>query len=390
MRRARAILTGFPRSLSVLLIVVIVAVTTAQLQTETDVNILEATSCRDGRDAVQATSIMINVFGVPPLTMENEAHDCQRIHVNHWYDREHYGSLVSTWRTAAADVATWSNGVHVANLINFGKDEIDDLNMKRGFNCVLIKQEGTQWTAQIHPPQEVAPKCTWMEKGTTLPVWRVQQPYHKYAYPPAVRIHDGPERYYIGAQCGNGYWCIIGMSESQEERDAFHSPTNAFEDEQRLAVMKKNKLKPSTMWGTVKPDPELGTRDGSYFKDYAYVATLYFSWGTYEEWAHYAAKYGLTVAELKDGVTIELKFFSESGDYTKPDSARFRYDRKDATARKIEMRKMGADHLIKGSSRWRWSETDEGVWIFCPIGCCGDDSFGPPPANPPPTGSGQK
>jgi hypothetical protein len=127
------------------------------------------------------------------------------------------------------------------------------------------------------------------------------------------------------------------------------------------------------MWGTIVPRKDLEKiveehKDG--FTDFTPVATLYFRSGDAEVMNVYAQKFGLPVYELSDGVIVALK--GSGATY------QISYDGV-VSQRPVDV--MPTKHVIRGSARWQWSDQDEGLWIFCPAGCCGDDGFGQATAN---------
>jgi hypothetical protein len=217
-----------------------------------------------------------------------------------------------------------------------------------------------------------------VDPDDALRVWRVKQPPladETSKYPLAVRFHEVGEskEYYIGFQCGEQHWCVIGVDDAAKPPKGLQPVTSGFVDEQRLGIYDADdrELKPTDLRGLLVARQDIASLDTAAFVDkIVRVADLYIQGDDDEAREFYAVKYGLDdVSETHGPIVVSLSY--RRGGF------KFYYNGK-ATDRPTEIKPKDSDHPLPGGARWRWSTNDEGVWIFCPAGCCGDDGCVPP------------
>jgi hypothetical protein len=296
----------------------------------------------------------------------NETHDCQQVIVSNPGVPPQYGPLVTAWllkRGAQGDFAT---AKPVAGIYADARVQFTALDIPANKSCILLRGENADtanWYAWIVPADPTTNCDLAKPTGDSINVWRTDQnTTGKDRH--SVRIIDAQTDYFIGVACRD-YWCVIGVPDEGAKPNALSQPLKVGSDYQRLSVLDRTtgKPTPTTLYGEIHPDtltrPEPNDTNGYR------VATIVFRSGTGTERDRqlYAEKFGVPLAALADDtLDVRLKPLT-NGNY------RFSYDGYPGR----EVVPLNVTSNGHSTVRWRWSGKDEGVWVACPRGCCGDD-----------------
>ena len=169
---------------------------------------------------------------------------------------------------------------------------------------------------------------------------------------------------YIGIECASA-WCIIGVRQPGVNPLGAGHPMNGRSDRQRLAYYNdKDELRVSKLWGQITAKIWLTVPD--YEADFVEVATITFTGSDEAAERHLRRKFSLPDDSLPKTVTIFLKHPAGAP----ADIWLIRYNQNGGwKLAKVDT----LQNHPRGGARWRWSEKDEGFWVYCPSGCCGDD-----------------
>ncbi len=305
-------------------------------------------------------------------------------------------------------------GVGIATIYNYGTIRYDPLGIEPGFNCLNLFRDpkGGHWRAKVVPMGQDS-TCTESVRlpdaapGKELTV-RTLSPigFPDSAYPPVARWDWDPvaDEQYIGIKCGRA-WCEIGDSgfaSSREHTFAMTwppvdpapggSPTMAermrvvrikgWYDEERLAVPSPNgALHPGSAWGAIFPHPVLGRwKRPEHFENrwvpvasavlegtsLPYSDKLNFAEGTNRISLCQGSREGCSRAA--GGAALPNCPDSPGGGawWTKIVSATGRTGYHCVVYRSHAASPFG----MPAAARWRWSETDQKVWVRCAQGCC--------------------
>jgi hypothetical protein len=307
--------------------------------------------------AIEQRAAIQEAFGDAPQP-GNEAHDCQKLIMD-----GKYGPLVTLWVFHHfSATAPFRDTVIVGGLFREGGPNFDPLKIKNDRSCLLLAEINGHWKAWILPI-DTSKSCKKGEftfnDADSLNVFRMDQGI--VGRPAAARWIDWGNGYYIGVQCGNRHWCVIGVPEPGV--DPGNVPPAAKDgrgDHQRLGYMKGG-LTVSGLTGTIEPrdDLEQLVQNPNNFASWTRVATIRLTGTDSAARAAYALKFRLGVASAPDSIEVQLIRMA--------DGYHIRYN--GGTGKLTDP----IYHTPrKGASRWRWSVSDEGLWIQCPAGCCGD------------------
>ena len=302
-----------------------------------------------------------------------------------------------------------------------------------GFNCAFLYSAGTVLQVRmIHYPGQQEPDCRLAADpdtlgGAVLSVTRTTSSRFSEVndYPAAARWDWDPEKriQYIGVRCGAG-WCEIGpggfhrsmlppQAAGLNVAAARVQAIKGWFDQQRLAPPAvTDPASPDPGWGTVFPDPGLGTRTSPDFEDtWLLVAQVAID----SSLEGYGAKLNLHPAR-SDGIMNRIYLCKgtfarcrASADGTPAIAGRVPTA---ATEPKCPTDVVGVlpedaeswwaailppegdvgfrcvirrDHAaaltalgltLPGSARWRWRNHDETIWTRCDLGCCEVEGLG--------------
>jgi hypothetical protein len=306
-------------------------------------------------------------FGIDILR-GNEPHDCQRL-IRTDAQRS---PLVTVWVSEKLEDPNYSVEQLVAGVSLQDGDPYDGLNLKKLKNCLwLTKGMTNTWTARMVPIEDHQ-KCSVDGANSSLErtLDVVPKPQQSLGgnkkYPVAGRLLENRNGYLIGLQCEKDTWCMIGP-----DAETADVPNDARGDSQRLHYMKNGVPVPSTLIGTLRPFPYLeDIQDETVFHDvWVPIAVITISGSDEEAEEQYIRKWNLPAAdEMPRTIPVEIMVRPNQN----PDKTKY-YMRfgQQGGGRKITPMKATGHH--PGTVRWRWSESDEGLWVPCPAGCCGDN-----------------
>ena len=301
----------------------------------------------------------------------NEAHDCQEL-IRDTGSGLRYQGLLTLWLLNAPDAAHYKAGELVAGIKFVGGTKITNLNIDHGPNCLYVRGDAaddSSWRAWVFKRGNKT--CSADDTATVEPlkIWRTNGTAGS---PVAVRIiGTGSNRYYIGLQCLDK-WCVIGVRDDETSGGPadYRAPKDAMGDYQRMSVSNGHGgIIPSTIWGKITPVTNLAS-DGqdvtNYNDKFKQVATVEFTGGTRSELSRLSKKYHLPVAQITKPITVDLTYETNSHVWY------FRFDGVDSTKIVLDTMPLSPIQAIPGTVRWRWSKKDEGIWVYCPAGCCGE------------------
>ena len=313
--------------------------------------------------------------------------DDQRFNTDGSYGPVAYIAPADTleFRTLRAFHAAGNNGTLTAVILvdtTYGaslRDAYTGLGLAGGFNCVNLQYDSTlqptkRWKAYVYPAQGASSHCA---LPTPLPaeltVRRVTNPRFLAMedVPPVARFHegrrDGARRPFFGMKCAEG-WCMVLPANADSSRlphagvnvDRREWAMHGWHDVQRVALVDHNRRPvPSSIRGSVVP--VRGLRDinrPEFTAGYQQVATVVFHddiRGTkYADRYHFVR--GRNHVFLKRDTSSPTGWRAQvrniSGTFELPVSQHLH------------------GRAVPGTARFRWIDTDEGLWVRCEDGCC--------------------
>jgi hypothetical protein len=275
------------------------------------------------------------------------------------------------------------------------------LGITTGRNCLYVWHYLTPgptptevWTARMVPKPGATscPDATVgaLAPGTELKVKRTQVAGFTDLsdYPPVARWDwDGTNHLqYVGIACGAA-WCEV-YKDVLEPSPSLPAPADLPREVRRVRLIKGwydqqflattdagGKLVPSSVMGTIMPDPALGEFDDAKFSasSYVQVAEVVLSSIIKNDQVlkRYEKKFNFNKSTFDHPGTISLQ-----GDVTTNNWKAKVKQRKlfmDVNKGRNVIRRtamLPTGYKVPGVARWRWMKTDEGTWIRCSVGCC--------------------
>ncbi len=308
-----------------------------------------------------APRTVFDAFGFHAIA-NNEAHDCQRLIQR---DNKKKNPLVTFWlSTAVPSITDYSSKRLVGGFSWQDGDKFDEYKLEKAESCVWVQKVGVTWKAWI-VPHEDAEKCDPANpneaNGKELTVFTKDQDTNQ-EYPYAARIIDKGSFYLFGFQCLRHTWCVIGA-----ERDP-GGPYDGRGDFQRLHYADAGKvLHTSFLEGTIEPMPFTTSLpdEATFHNVWIPLAKITITGSDDPARIRYAEKWGYPVgAKIPDLVVVEIMKRTTDNKWL------MRFGQQ-GTGKVIKPDPKSGHHY--GTVRWRWSDVDEGVWVPCPAGCCGDE-----------------
>jgi hypothetical protein len=190
-------------------------------------------------------------------------------------------------------------------------------------------------------------------------------------YPATVRFIEGKKaELFLGVPCGNRL-CILGAKNQGDVNPPRHTKVSKslvhnvrlWYDDQRLADLDNGNAAPSAFAATIIPDANLGNYSVEAFKDKSrrvamievpnQVLPRYAAWG---------------LVGGKNFLYIQLTSDEEGvAQITDPTGKVLRDNIR--VIRDDDVSKIGG-RLVPAAARWKWSDTDEQIWVRCDVGCC--------------------
>ncbi len=194
----------------------------------------------------------------------------------------------------------------------------------------------------------------------------------KQDYPATVRFVDGKKgELFLGVPCGNRL-CILGAKNPGDVYPPRHTKVaksvvhnvRLWYDDQRLADLDNNgKTAPSAFAPTIIPDASLGNYSVEAFKNKSRRVAMIEVKGQVS--SRYAA-WGLVSG--KNFLYVQLTSDDEGVAQLVDENGKVLHD-KIHVARDDDLSKIGG-RLVPAAARWKWSDTDEQIWVRCDVGCC--------------------
>ena len=343
-----------------------------------------------------------------PISSVPEYHDCQPLVSGAAGD---YGPLVAIYAAYHLDSIYKSPRFQntqeltpVAELYSYDGD-YPRLGIRQGFNCLEVRRKNGRWTASMRATGQTQPDCTKVNPSDISTVLTVSdEPMPKAVdadYPPVARwdwdAGDGVDpttaHQYIGIKCGTS-WCSVGAEHprptpptagepefgpmpnrpapTQLKRDRV-SQIKGWYDEQYLAdIGPAGKPHRGPILAQVYPHPQNDEVNNT--ADFGAVwrpsAVVVLPVGTHYDKLHLGP--GRNTIYLCQGSgcggvpTTKHCPASEDGLtwYARINPAAGRVEHTCVT------RRSHTNIEIPATTRWRWVNSDEKVWIRCASGCC--------------------
>jgi hypothetical protein len=318
--------------------------------------------------------VIERAFGQRLISIANEPHDCQPLIINP-NDTLTAGPLLTVWAFEnMRGIANRDVAVPVGAIVVEGVNvDPQALNLPSLTSCIWVRPSATAgWRAWLVPTDNrgcgpVPVDSVEARAGArSFAISRVTQPGFVGSRPIGARIIELPGRQYrIGFQCGDR-WCVTMAPDSVADPANGILIRDVVGDWQRLHKYVNGRLVKTTLNSRLIPDPNLVnmTRMSDWEGDFHHVARIQFDLqnATSEDIAYYEGKLG--IAPLTEIVTVEMLHEAK-----KP-WATFWQIRYNGTSVK-PAHWMGSNDL-PGQARWKTHLRDEGVWVSCVFGCCGD------------------
>jgi hypothetical protein len=337
-------------------------------------------SCMDARKAEKFraeafTAAFQRETGVP-IRSENEVHDCQRL-LRRGSPRDTYGPLVTLFVSDAlpvtlfvSDALPGAGGYGVPKVVAVITTDsvLPELNIDGLKNCVYLRQmQSGLWSGAIVPIPAGGCPAALPANAKPLEVTTYNQT-ETASFPVAGRIHEGPNyKYFFGIQCQRGLWCVLGKGNVPTGHVV---ATHARGDKQRLAYWDGSVLTASRLTATLSPVSGLAdiTQDAFEQAGGVKVATIRITGSDDEAEKKYLEKWKLpaTLTRLPRTLDVYLRR-DRVQDLTQGWQLRYTLD-----GEEIPFRQHAKKHGGPGTTRFRWLQDDEGVWIQCLKGCCGE------------------
>lgn len=345
-----------------------------------------------GHSLMKRDSTEINLNWIGMATGFPEYHDCQKLIEPQ--NRREYAQLAALFATQQDRPASpdASKAYLLAYAINFGQANgshtYAPLDMRLGISCVYAQLHPSASTAWLLPREESI-DCVAAEIDTlALTVAGYPRLELKRTRIPEATAEDYPRvarwdwdsnrsEQYIGVECGLA-WCEIGRpgftpSLLPEVPPGVPMPNSrvyqikGWFDVQRLAVFRSDgELIPGPEVGVIYPHPLLDSREP---EDFA------------------ATVQGAIFTIDRTSTIYNKKFNMEPGSVsvvrvTKPSNGNNNWDGRarrgnvDKTVRVLYRPKpTPSTGRLRGTARWRWTDTDESAWMSCIHGCCQIDPW---------------
>jgi hypothetical protein len=257
------------------------------------------------------------------------------------------------------------------------------LNLWSGWNCLVIRYDGTKWAARMVPTDVNTRACVadFSKPANDVQITAVSDPNAgTNDYPPVARfVMDVNWKAGIGVRCGMA-WCTIGIPPGQVKNALqpapglgssghFHASIPGWYDDQRLAVTDAGNVPPikPQMEASIIPHYNLGafTIDKNFDVGRTPVASVYFSSDPT------GSKYD-TIWSFKKSTDLASENLIElQHDKTKGRDDGWTVYINGVLNTKLHVVRHGhGGMVIPGTARWAWSETDETLWVRCDDGCC--------------------
>lgn len=323
-------------------------------------------------------------YGEKAITRSNEIHDCQGLIATG--QPTPIGALIAFDNIETDGFQTLKPVIGVT-LIGGDYNGNSRLRLKEGRNCIWMKgvdnAADSEWQAYLVPLPDDVTRCSTLDP--TKPDTQGEMPLRLYrsplsnghagkGYPEGVRWEEANGVYYIGVKCLSE-WCVLGVPGTGSPPAGFDHHNNAWGDRQSLAVLDSaGKWQRSRLKATIKPEADIGTKYDTPDK-YAterHVATIKVTGNDDNARQKYAKKWELGVSHLPNEVKVFVLYDTATKKWW------MRFGEENGTNPHISAEFADGDMgTAMGTTRFRWSSDDEGVWVQCATGCCGDECTGP-------------
>lgn len=364
------------------------------------------------------------IAGLGAIVDVPEYNDCQKLATG---DPAEYGPKVGIYVSAGLDTlfrtdmsrsasgSPTSGNVFVALIHNFGKDYVtQSLTIKSGYSCLRLRPGPGVYQATIEDVGAAVPNClkppTVTPRGISMVRALHVGPAHFEDYPPVARWEWDPAQlhHYVGIKCGPA-WCEVG-GRGEPDVGVGEAPPNeaipglpsspgmagrthlvkGWYDEQALAIPGTSKPLEPRVRARIYPHQQLEAVTFDLFgKGWVPAAYVYLPEASapYHDALHlsqglntiYLCQARSTLQDHCAGAAAGTfgKCAPSDAD-TNGEPATIWYARimptgtTDANAAGYicvtKQQHVGVD--IRATTRWRWADDDEKIWIRCTNGCC--------------------
>ena len=258
-----------------------------------------------------------------------------------------------------------------------------DLGLVRGTNCIFIfgdkKDKLAAYVALPNASGDCPPQAT-ANQGVKLDVKTYPVSGHDKQddYPPAAVFSTGANSVLtIAMRCAEQMVCELGppgFSEVQDDlngksKNVIEERVKLWHDVQRLAAFDGTSLKPTSLTAALIPAPNLAELDLDAFTTTADKAPVVASIMPLSLVSTETSKYktlGIGTVGKRYEITLRKTGPGDADWEAKLQNP----DNGAARTLKFLIRYPHERDLIPGAARWRFSKTDEGLWVRCAQGCC--------------------
>jgi hypothetical protein len=358
-------------------------------------------------DIVSGRHVTSDMLLSGPISNVPEFHDCQRLLESPGDST--YGPLVGVYVSWQLHNVQWPGkadtvvriggvpvevpggyGVPVAEILKWDGAPYGALGIVGEYQCLYLLSETQAAVVGVtmgRACREPLPPLATLPAGTPVELLTIRK--HDAAEPPPVGRwdHDGTG-HFISIACPGG-WCEIGPAVFSTSRDYAGYDVKPWYDEQRLAVLQGDELRPGTAYGTAIPVTDLASTNIT--GKMAQVGSL----AIHGPSPAYLAKLGFHDRPVGTNMASLWLCEGSADDCEVPEALRSELACADGFWAKIRAPRDGLlgpvldwlagvptqyhcviyrDHPeienIPATLRWRWRKDDEGIWARCKSGCC--------------------
>jgi hypothetical protein len=246
------------------------------------------------------------------------------------------------------------------------------LGLRPRVNCLWLAFErgdpGRPWRGRISPSTQNG-TCSRSEPTSNLAVERTPVsgfPEHA-DYPPVGRFSEAEDgQPLLGVKCLNA-WCEFGPPNFRPKPPGHPNRSRqgrikGWHDEQLLAIRTDAGVLVPGVRAALIPDSNLVRRgEGDFLNQWVPVATLYFPADPGPKYSRWGLSKGENLLELTDSAGVWRARITPEG----------------GTPRKwLRVKRTPHDDaIVPGTARFRWTRSDDGVWVPCGQACCRTDGF---------------
>jgi hypothetical protein len=334
-------------------------------------NVGQDDRCRDSSTGSDIEQFLdkTSAVGEQLIGTNPEVHDCQRL-----FQPSGTPPLVALWAFNNLNSVTQTLQPVIGIVArDNGYTGNSALPLQQGNNCLWVQRGATDnaaWKAKLVKIK--GRKCSLerpaADNSVDVKVWRTRstKPFESTrADADGVRWQDNGSQFYIGFKCDEGYWCVAGGTSEAQAPANYRSQKHAWGDHQFLAAKNdQGRWVRTSIEASILPVGNL--KDITDYTPAAgqHVATIKIENTPFpNDESIYMGKFNMKVFPK----TIKIFIRQNGADWE------IRFGEASQSNGWKKARQVGSGPVpYHGTARFRWSEFDDGVWVQCAQGCCGD------------------